>query len=94
MSTSPNNRFAVVEAQVICNNKLSNGAKVLYLTLCMYSSAKKPYAYPTVGELSSHMGDVHPRSIKRYLSELKSHGYVTRKQTSKGWIYQLNLKIK
>jgi hypothetical protein len=84
--------FGIVETVVIRDPRISVGAKALYSLLCSYTTPGRPYAYPSTSELCEHLGDIHLRTLRRYISELKQFRYIDRRKTSNGWIYELVLK--
>lgn len=86
-------QFGMVEASVMRDPKISTGAKALYALLCTYTSPKKPYAYPRLTEVSEYLGDVDPRTVRRYMSELKDNKYLERTKTKDGWIFLLLPKV-
>lgn len=86
-------QFGMVEASVMRDPKISTGAKALYALLCTYASPSKPYAYPRLTEVSEYLGDVDPRTVRRYMSELKDNKYLERTKTKDGWIFLLLPKV-
>lgn len=71
-----NNRFGIVNREVITDPNLSIGAKALYSVLCCYAN-KQRTCFPSISTLADDIGSSQS-SIDRWIKELKTYKYVKR----------------
>ena len=71
-----NNKFGIVNREVITDPDLSIGAKTLYSVLCCYAN-KQRTCFPSISTLADDTGSSQS-SIDRWIKELKKHKYIRR----------------
>ena len=71
-----NNKFGIVNREVITDPNLSIGAKTLYSVLCCYAN-KQRTCFPSISTLADDTGSSQS-SIDRWIKELKTYKYVKR----------------
>jgi hypothetical protein len=69
-------RFGIVKHIVLTDPEISIQAKGLYSVLCCYANANR-VCWPSLSTLAD-VTDTSQSSIKRYLSELKTHNIIHR----------------
>ena len=74
---SKNYRFGIVSYDVISDPGISLQAKGIYAILCIHAD-KNRTCYPSINTIAD-LADVHPRTVKRKIVELKQAGYLLRK---------------
>jgi len=70
-------RFGIVSYNVISDPAISLQAKGIYAILCIHAD-KNRTCFPSINTIAD-LADVHPRTVKRKIVELKQAGYLIRK---------------
>lgn len=86
--------FTQVPNFILMNDKLNIGAKITYAMLLKYAWCDD-HCFPGQSKLASDIGSSE-RSVRTYLKELETSGYITIKQRGLGKVnvYELHLRVK
>ena len=86
--------FTQVPNFILMNDKLNVGAKITYAMLLKYAWYDD-HCFPGQATLAKDIG-TSARSVRSYLKELETSGYITIKQRGLGKVnvYELHLRIK
>jgi len=68
--------FTVIESQILIDNNITSAEKLLYSYICLLTNNKKLSCFATTKYLSN-IFNTSERQIRRYLSNLKKHNYIT-----------------
>ena len=67
--------YVTISKDMVLDNSLTHGAKILYLTLKVYMNQQTKTCFPGIDTLAMHIGCTH-RTVRRNIKLLESLGYI------------------